>query len=72
MGLQTSLTVMKSSLKIIFVLTVYILMCSGVLFVATHESTSQPIGLLVLAMVMTPVLVSIYGGLPIDFIKQKY
>ena len=31
-------------------------MCFGVLFLATQESTAQPIGLLVVAMVMTPII----------------
>tara|TARA_B100000900_G_scaffold4934_1_gene4130 strand:+ start:12264 stop:12413 length:150 start_codon:yes stop_codon:yes gene_type:complete len=36
------------------------------LFQATRESTPQPIGLLIVAMVMTPVLVSIIAGLPVN------
>ena len=63
---------MKSYMKIIFILSLYTLMCSGVLLIATRESTSQPMGLLVIAMVTTPIIVSIFGGLPIDFIKQKF
>ena len=45
-------------------------MCSSVLLIATRESTIQPIGLLVIAMVMTPIVVSIFGGMPVDVVKK--
>ena len=60
---------MKISLKIILFATLYILMCVGVLVLATQQSIPQPIGLLVVAMVMTPVIVSVCGGLPVDFMS---
>ena len=41
-------------------------MCVGVLILARHESTIQPIGLLVVAMVFTPLFISIVGGLRLD------
>ena len=50
----------------------YILICGGALVQAVRESTKQPIGLLVAAMAMTPVIVSIYGGLPVDFMKVNF
>ena len=62
---------MKRSLKIIFVLSLYTLMCGGVLVIAIRESTRQPIGLLVVSMALTPVLVAILGGLPVNFLKEK-
>ena len=62
---------MKSSLKKAFFLATYILMCVGVLVLAIHESTAQPIGLLIVGMVMTPIIVSICGGLPVDIMKIK-
>ena len=58
-------------MKIILFATLYLLMCVGVLVLATQQSIPQPIGLLVVAMVMTPVIVSVCGGLPIDFISLK-
>ena len=63
---------MKSSLKAIMFSIFYILMCGGALAQAVRESTKQPIGLLVAAMAMTPVIVSIYGGLPVDFMKVNF
>ena len=63
---------MMPLLKIIFVLSLYTLMCSGVFVVAIRESTRQPIGLLVVSMALTPVLVAIIGGLPVNCLKQKF
>ena len=63
---------MKSSLKAIIFYIFYILICGGALAQAVRESTKQPIGLLVAAMVMTPVIVSICGGLPVDFMKVNF
>ena len=47
-------------------------MCGSVLLIATHKSTIQPIGLLVIAMVMTPIIVSIFSGMPVDIIKKIF
>ena len=46
-------------------------MCSGVLVIAIRESTRQPIGLLVVSMALTPVIVAIFGGLPVNFLEKK-
>ena len=64
--------IMKRSLKIIFVFSLYTLMCSGVLVIAIRESTRQPIGLLVVSMALTPALVAIFGGLPVNFLEGKF
>ena len=61
---------MKRSIKIIFIFSLYTLMCSGVFVVAILESTQQPIGLVV-SMALTPVLVAISGGLPVNFLEEK-
>ena len=63
---------MKQSLKIIFIFSLYTLMCSGVLIIANRESTRQPIGLLVVSMALTPALVAIFGGLPVNFLEGKF
>ena len=55
----------------IFIFSLYTLMCSGVFVVALLESTQQPIGLLVVSMALTPVLVAIFGGLPVNFLEEK-
>ena len=58
-------------MKITLFATLYILMCAGVLVLGAQQSIPQPIGLLVVAMVMTPVIVSVCGGLPVDFVSAK-
>ena len=58
-------------MKITFFATLYILMCAGVLVLGAQQSIPQPIGLLVVAMVMTPVIVSVCGGLPVNFMSIK-
>ena len=63
---------MKHSLKIVFIFSLYTLMCSGALAIAIRESTRQPIGLLVVSMALTPALVAIFGGLPINFLEEKF
>ena len=39
---------------------------------AIRESTRQPIGLLVVSMALTPALVAIFGGLPVNFLEEKF
>ena len=54
--------------------TAYISMCVGVIILSWRESTIQPIGLLIVAMVFTPLIISIVGGLRLDslpLIKAK-
>ena len=63
---------MKRSLKIIFSLSVYTLMCGGVLVIAIRESSKQPIGLLVVSMALTPALVAIFGGLRVNLLEKKF
>ena len=63
---------MKRSFKMIFIFWLYTLMCSGVFVVAILESTQQPIGLLVVSMALTPVLVAIFGGLPVNCLEEKF
>ena len=62
---------MKRTFKMIFIFSLYTLMCSGVLVIAIRESTKQPIGLLVVSMALTPVIVAIFGGLPVNFLEKK-
>ena len=57
-------------MKIIFIFSLYTLMCVGVLVMAVRESTRQPIGLLAVSMALTPFLVAIFGGLPVIFLER--
>ena len=62
---------MKRTFKMIFIFSLYTLMCSGVLVIAIRESTRQPIGLLVVSMTLTPIIVAIFGGLPVNLLEEK-
>jgi hypothetical protein len=44
-------------------------MCVGVFVLSRRESTIQPIGLLIVAMVFTPLIISIVGGLRLDSLR---
>ena len=55
----------SSPAKFVFFIS-YILICCGLLYVLINEQTPQPIGLVTLAIVLTPVVVMIIGGLPTD------
>ncbi len=46
-------------------------MCIGVLILARRESTIQPIGLLIVVMVFTPLIISIVGGLRLDSLSPN-
>jgi len=53
-------------LKPVLISLLYVSSCVLALLHATRESTPQPLGLLVVAMVMAPMLVSIIARLPIN------
>ena len=60
---------MNITLKSTLFIFSYILICFGLLVFAEHQSTEQPIGLLLVAMVTSPFVISICGGLPIDCLR---
>ena len=62
---------MKRSLKIIFSHSLYTLMSGGVLVIAIRESSRQPIVLLAVSMALTPALVAIFGGLPVNLLEKN-
>ena len=61
---------MKVSFGSMFFLIIYIMICAGVLVLSSRQSIPQPTGLLVVAMVVTPLIVSICGGLPTDCLRK--
>ena len=61
---------MKVSFRSLLFLAIYIIVCTGVLVLSSRQSIPQPTGLLVVAMVVTPLIVSICGGLPIDCLRK--
>ena len=60
---------MKITLKSTLFIFSYIIICFGLLVFAEFQSTQQPIGLILVAMVMSPFIISICGGLPIDCLR---
>ena len=61
---------MKVSFRSMFFLLIYIMISAGVLVLSSRQSIPQPTGLLVVAMVVTPLIVSICGGLPTDCLRK--
>jgi len=56
-------------IKYIVFFSGYTALCVLALYQALQETTPQPIGLLVVGMVLTPLLVSIIGGLSLDILN---
>ena len=58
-------------LKLIASMSLYAVVCILAIYAATGEyEQQQPIGLLIVGMVFIPIIITIYGGLPLDFMKQ--
>ena len=60
---------LEPMIKYIVFFTGYAALCVLALYQALQETTPQPIGLLVVGMVLTPLLVSIIGGLSLDILN---
>ena len=56
-------------IKYIVFFSGYTGLCILSLYQALQETTPQPIGLLVVGMILTPLLVSIIGGLSLDILN---
>ena len=58
-------------LKFITSILLYAVVCTLAIYAATREyEQQQPIGLLIVGMVFIPIIITIYGGLPLDFMKK--
>ena len=52
-------------------MSLYTAVCVMATYSATREyEQQQPIGLLIVGMVFIPMIITIYGGLPLDFMKK--
>ena len=52
-------------------MSLYAFVCILAIYAATREyEQQQPIGLLIVGMVFIPIIITIYGGLPLDFMKK--
>ena len=58
--------------KLIISISLYTVICNLVIYTTTRGyEQKQPIGLLIVGMVFIPIIITIYGGLPLDFIKKR-
>ena len=52
-------------------MSLYAVVCILAICTATKEyEQQQPIGLLIVGMVFIPIIITIYGGLPLDCMKK--
>ena len=52
-------------------MSLYAVVCILAFYGATREyEQQQPIGLLIVGMVFIPIIITIYGGLPLNFMKK--
>ena len=68
---QNSMNWLNLMIKNIVFFSIYTALCVFALYQALQETTAQPIGLLVVGMVLTPLLLSIIGGLSLDILNFK-
>ena len=53
-------------------MSLYLVICNLVVYVATMDyQQMQPVGLIIVGMVFTPVVITIFGGLPLDFMSKE-
>ena len=58
-------------LKLIASISLYAVVCVLAVYAASREyEQQQPIGLLIVGIVFIPIIITIYGGLPLDFMKK--
>ena len=58
-------------LKLVASISLYAVICILAVYATTKEyEQQQPIGLLIVGMVFIPIIITIYGGLPLDFMKK--
>ena len=58
-------------LKLVASISLYAVICILTVYATTKEyEQQQPIGLLIVGMVFIPIIITIYGGLPLDFMKK--
>ena len=53
-------------------MSLYLVICNLVIYVATMDyQQMQPVGLIIVGMVFIPVVITIFGGLPLDFMSKE-
>ena len=52
--------------------SLYAVVCFLAIYAATRDyEQQQPIGLLIVGMVFIPIIITIYGGLPLDVMRKE-
>ena len=53
-------------------MSLYLVICNLVIYVATMDyQQTQPVGLTIVGMVFIPVVITIFGGLPLGFMSKE-
>ena len=62
----------NSLAKSIISISIYVIVCNIVIYVSSmNYEQKQPLGLLLVGMVFIPLIVNIYGGLPLDCMSKN-
>ena len=57
--------------KLIISISLYTVICNLAIYTISREyEQKQPIGLIIVGMVFIPIIITIYGGLSLDFMKK--
>jgi hypothetical protein len=58
--------------KLIISTSLYTVVCNLIIYTTTREyEQKQPIGLIVVGMVFIPIIITIFGGLPLNCINRE-
>lgn len=58
--------------KLIISASLYTVVCNLIIYTTTREyEQKQPIGLIVVGMVFIPIIITIFGGLPLNCINRE-
>jgi hypothetical protein len=58
--------------KLIISVSLYTVVCNLIIYTTTREyEQKQPIGLIVVGMVFIPIIITIFGGLPLNCINRE-
>jgi hypothetical protein len=58
--------------KLVISISLYIVVCNLVIYAIRMEyEQRQPVGLLVVGMAFIPIIITIFGGLPLDCVNKE-
>mgnify|MGYP006135843805 CR=1 FL=1 len=72
MALNIFSIVRKQNMKSIVAISLYVVICNMCLYVLGRQyEQEQSIGLIIVGMVLIPIIILIYGGLPINVLSRE-